>query len=131
MQATPSSFKTLSEGAGVAAVVRPAARAGSGASPCRARPRQTTATCKFAVTLTCHFHCNKVVLMPSCSQAMQLACFCTSVHMSQSACSYAEGCDNKDLNEVHKTGCNVSVRVPLTLAGKRDGVPTECSSTQL
>lgn len=47
MQATPSSFSDQPEGgAGVGAVLSPAARADSGASPCRARPRHTTATCK-------------------------------------------------------------------------------------
>ncbi len=104
MQATPSSFRSLSDGAGVPAVVRPAARAGSGASPCRDRPRQTIATCKFAVKPTCHFHCNKVVLMPSSSWELHLAWFSASVRMSQSVRSYAEGCDSKELNEVHKTG---------------------------
>lgn len=47
IQATPNNFSDQPDsGAGVGAVLSPAARAGAGASPCRARPRHTTATCK-------------------------------------------------------------------------------------
>lgn len=51
MQAAPSSLREGLEGAAVGGVDRPAARAGSGASPCKARPIHTIATCEIEAAL--------------------------------------------------------------------------------